>query len=108
MSLDLSGINLIIIVHIAAAFVLQLLLLRFTKCLVLRLIPLYIMAAALVIAGLFAFHIVVEESGGFIDAGGLVGALVFVMVLLWAGGAAAAWLVWLLRYLIRRYRDPGR
>ncbi len=108
MSLDLSGINLIIIVHIAAAFVLQLLLLCFTKRLVFRLIPMYIMAAALVIAGLFAFHIVVEESGGFIDAGGLMGALIFVMVLLWAGGAAAAWLIWLVRHLIRRYRDPER
>ncbi len=108
MNFDLSGIDLVIVMNIAAAFALQLLLLRFTKHPALRLIPVWIMAAALVIAGLFFFHIAVEESGGFIDAGVLVGALIFAAVLLWAGGAAAAWLVWLVRYLIRRYREPER
>ena len=105
MRFDLGGIDMIMIIIVAAAFALQLFLLFMTKRLALRLIPVYLLALTLVVAWLFLGHIIVEEGGGFIDAGALMGALILLAAILWAGGAAAAWIVWGVRYLIRKYRD---
>ncbi len=93
----LTGITVAVI-----SFLLQLALLSFTEKRALRLLPLWILLAGAVVTLLCWTGILIENDGGYINAGAITALLVVMGLAFWAAGIAAAWLV---RALVRKRRQ---